>query len=148
MRSKPLQLPIAAYPFRTDIDVRLADLDFARHVNNAAVAAFYEETRVRFHLSYFGADAVFNRPAGGGVVAQVSIQYLRETVYGTPVTGCAGIAQLGNSSYTLAQALFQGDHCVSEATCVIAQRENGRAAPLSEALQGRLSELMVAAGPP
>jgi acyl-CoA thioester hydrolase len=148
MRSKPRQVPIAGYPFRTEIDVRLADLDFARHVNNAAVAAFYEEVRVRFHVSYFGANTVFNRAAGGGVVAQVSIQYLREIVYGLSITGCAGVAQLGNSSYTLAQALFQGDHCVSEATCVIAQRENGRAELLSEALRSRLSALLVASNPP
>lgn len=143
MRIEPRQLPIAAYPFSTELDVRLTDLDFARHVNNGAIAAFFEEVRVRFHLHYFGADSVFNRPVGGGVVAQVSIQYLRETVYGVPIMGCAGIARLGNSSYTVAQALFQVEHCVSEATCVIAQRANGRADPLSDALRERLESLIV-----
>ena len=147
MRVPPTGLPIAAYPFCTEIDVRLTDLDFARHVNNAAVAAFHEEVRVRFHVRHFGADTVFNRPSGGGVVAQVSIQYLRESVHGLSITGCVGVARLGNSSYTLSQALFQGGHCFSEATCVIAQRENGHAEPLSDALRGRLSALMVAANP-
>jgi acyl-CoA thioester hydrolase len=143
MRTAARQLPISAYPFNTELDVRLTDLDFARHVNNAAIAAFHEEVRVRFHLHCFGADTVFNRSAGGGVVAQVSIQYLRETVYGAPVAGGAGIARLGNSSYTLAQALFQEGICVSEATCVIAQRDDGRADPLSDALRQRFVSLMV-----
>ena len=98
---------------------------------------------MRFHLNYFGADAVFNRRAGGGVIAYVSIQYFREAVYGEPITGCAGIARLGNSSYTLAQALFQAEHCVGEATCVIAQRDNGRAESLSESLRERLGALLL-----
>lgn len=143
MRIENRQLPIAAYPFRSELEVRLTDLDFARHVNNAAVAAFHEEIRVRFHLHFFGVDTVFSRKVGGGVVAHVSIEYLHETVYGIPITGCAGIAGLGNSSYTLAQALFQSERCVSESTCVIAQREGGRARPLGDTFRERLGSLIV-----
>ena len=143
MSTEARQLAMTAYPFSTRMDVRLTDLDFARHVNNAAVAALFEEVRVRFHVNYFGAESVFVRRAGGGVVAQVSIRYLRETVYGVPITGCAGIARLGNSSYTMAQALFQEERCVSEATCVIAHREDGHADPLNDALRERLGSLLV-----
>jgi acyl-CoA thioesterase FadM len=137
------ELPVSAYPFCCELAVRLSDLDFARHVNNASIAAFHEEVRVRFHIHYFGEDGVFNRKQGGGVVAHVSIEYLREIEYGRPIIGCAGVASVGNSSYTVAHALFQSDQCVSEATCVIALRDNGRANPLDGAFRERLRPLIV-----
>jgi acyl-CoA thioesterase FadM len=147
MKSHIRNLPISAYPFLVELDVRLTDLDFAQHLNNAALAAFHEEVRVRFHVRYFGAEKVFNRRAGGGVVAHVSIDYLGEAVYGIALIGCAGTAALGRSSYTLAHALFQSGRCVSEATCVIAQREEGRAQPLSPELRERLASLSVESVP-
>jgi acyl-CoA thioesterase FadM len=143
MKSAIRQLPSSAYPFSCELAVRLSDLDFAKHVNNAAIAAFHEEVRVRFHIHYFGKDGVFNRRKAGGVVAHVSIEYLRETVYGIPTLGCAGIASVGNSSYTVAHALFQSAQCVSEATCVIAWRENGRANPLGRSLREQLKTLII-----
>src|ERR1039458_2546429 len=117
------ELPAGAFPFCCELVARLSSLDFARHVNNASIAAFHEEVRVRFHVRYFGEDSVFNRRPDGGVVAHVSIEYLRETLYGHPIIGCAGVASVGNSSYTVAHALFQSGQCVSEATCVIALRD-------------------------
>ena len=88
--------------------------------------------------------SVFDRKTGGGVVAHVSIDYLRETLYGIQIIGCVGIARLGNTSYTLPQALFQSEHCVCEATCVIANREDGHASPLSPALRQQLESLRLA----
>ncbi len=146
MRVPHRGLPLAIYPFHTEVQVRLSDLDFARHVNNAAVAALHEEVRVRFHLEYFGAQNVFERQdGGGGVIAYISMHYLREIFHNQSLIGCAGIARIGNTSYTVAHALFQNDQCVGEAECVIAMRDKGVAAPLDPTARALLQWLLISA---
>lgn len=146
MRIPHRGLPLAAYPFHTGLQVRLSDLDFARHVNNAAVAALHEEVRVRFHLQYFGPQYVFERQeGGGGAIAYIAMHYLREIFHNQSLIGCAGIAHLGKTSYTMAHALFQNDQCVGEAECVIAMRDNGAAAALDRTARDLLQRLLIPA---
>ena len=49
----PQRLLLASYPYRLPIETQFSDMDVAGHVNNVAVARFYECARARFQLFAF-----------------------------------------------------------------------------------------------
>ena len=76
MRGDPRRRELAAYPFRLDMVPRFGDMDPNRHLNNVAIARFYEEGRVRFHW-----HVRETHPEAGRfrvLVAHVAIDYLGE----------------------------------------------------------------------
>jgi len=142
MRLPATRLLLDTYPYQCELQIRLADIDHGQHVNNAAVAAYHEEARARMHIGLMGISSVVERDrVGGGVVAHVSIHYLREILYGAAVTGCVAVSAFGRTSYTLGQALFQNGICVGACDTVIAWREAGRPTPVPAPLRLRLDTL-------
>ena len=126
------------YPWHVDIPPRFGDLDPQRHLNNAALARFYEDGRVRF-VDTIGVRAALE-PGCGFVVAEVVIQYLAEGRYPAVVTASAGLLRLGRSSLTIGQALFQGGGCIGagESTLVYVRRSEGGPRPLPEGARALL----------
>ena len=126
------------YPWSFDIPPRFGDIDPLRHLNNAALARFYEDGRVRF------LDAAGARPVAGTghgfVVAEVAIQYLAEGLYPDVVTVSSGLLRLGRSSFAIAQGLFQGGACIGTADTTLVQvhRKEGGPRPLADALRAAL----------
>jgi acyl-CoA thioesterase FadM len=82
---------------------------------------------------------LLDRDVSGGLVAHVSIHYLREIHYPDTLVGAVALGRIGRTSYCLAQALFQNATCVGAADTTIAWREQGKAAPLPPDLVRRLS---------
>jgi acyl-CoA thioester hydrolase len=134
---------LANYPFHCELRVRLSDIDSGRHVNNAVVAEFHEETRAQMHIGVNGFEGVMGDRAGTGVIAHVSMDFLQEILWGFPVIGACGVVKFGRTSYGLAQALFQQDRCVGVCDTTIVWREDGRAAPLRPQSKQRLQQLMI-----
>ena len=128
----------ATYPWSVDIAPRFGDLDPLRHLNNAALARFYEDARVRF-IDSIGMRAALE-PGFGFVVAEVAIQYLAEGRYPEVVTASSGLLRLGRSSLTIGQALFQDGGCIGtgESTLVYVRRGEGGARPLPEPARQRV----------
>jgi acyl-CoA thioester hydrolase len=126
------------YRFRCEIAPRLADIDGGQHVNNAVVALYYEESRAHLHLLASGREAVLGERRGAGVVVHVTIDFLGEILYGSPVIGAAVIAGYGRSTYRVEQALFQNDRCVGVCDTIICWREQGRVAPPPAKLREQL----------
>jgi len=144
MRLPATRLLLETYPYQCELQIRLADIDHGQHVNNAAVAAYHEESRARLHIDLMGIGSVVQRTrVGGGVVAHVSIHYLREILYGPAVTGCVAVSAFGRTSYTLGQALFQAGVCVGACDTVIAWREAGRPMPVPAALRHSLAAVLM-----
>jgi acyl-CoA thioester hydrolase len=138
-----------AYPFICELQTRLADIDHAQHVNNAVIAAYHEEARARMHIQLMGIGTVAHgNRVDGGIIAHVSIHYLREVFYGSVITGCVALAEFGRTSYTLAQALFQEATCVGACDTVVAYREQDHAIPLSATLRSRLYEIRLRTAKP
>ncbi len=135
----------ATYPWSVDVPPRFGDLDPLRHLNNAALARFYEDGRVRF-IDAIGARTAIE-PGHGFVVAEVAIQYLAEGRYPQVVTVSSGLLRLGRSAFSLGHALFQDGACIgsAETTLVHVHRKEGGARPLPDALRAALSAYALAA---
>ena len=143
----PERLLTSTYPWSFDMPPRFGDIDPLRHLNNAALARFYEDGRVRF-VDSIGARAAVE-PAHGFLVAEVAIQYLAEGKYPDVVTVSTGLLRLGRSSFTMAHALFQCGACIgtAETTLVHVHRKEGGARPLPESLRAALLAYALAAPP-
>lgn len=109
------------YPFSIEVHPRFADLDFQRHVNNVAIANYYQESRARFNRHVFQAlyadkaNEILTRK----VLADVHITYLAEVSYPELVTVGVGVQRIGRTSYSVSAGLFQLDKCVGVCDAVL-----------------------------
>ena len=131
-RPDPARLDLSTYRMVRRMEPRFGDVDSQRHLNNVALARFYEDARVRFTAD-IGARAAFE-PRHGLLVAEVTIQYLAEGGYPDVLDVGAGVLRIGRSSFTLGQALFQRGRCIgtSDTTLVYVHRAEGGARPLPD----------------
>jgi len=118
------RLDPGTYSFGMPIGTRFQDLDTMGHINNVAMAAMFETGRVGFHR-HLG-----RHPQDQGVrwlIAAVNLSYVREAHFPGDVVIRSGLGHIGNSSWTILSAAFQGDDCV--ATCdsvMVSQGPDGR----------------------
>jgi acyl-CoA thioester hydrolase len=135
-RPAPWRLDPAAYPVAEEIGTRYQDLDTNGHLNNVAFAALFENARVQLNRA--------TRPWGGRpanertMVASVAIAYLREGSFPEPVTICSGIGRIGNSSWTIEQAMFQVGQCIATCDTVVVCRTDNAAKPLRAEVRSEL----------
>jgi acyl-CoA thioester hydrolase len=118
MKSNAARLILRTYPVTVEILTRYSDIDSQHHINNVAVAEFYQESRLGFHRALNPSHA--ERPHGSRtLVAHHEMDYLSEIEYpGTVLVG-VGVARIGNSSYVLASGMFQNERCVGLANTVL-----------------------------
>lgn len=95
--------------------LRLSDLDFQQHVNNAALTHLLANARFEFL-----GEQVRPKLAARSklVIASLEVTFLREVVYGHPVFTGTRVLDLGRSSMRLEQALYQEGRCALQAVCV------------------------------
>ena len=109
MKPEPYRLHRAAYPYFRRVIARFSDMDSEGHLNNVALAAFYEDGRVSF-LRGLAGDA--RGTLFRFVIANISISYLAEAHYPGDYDVGLGVAKLGNTSFGVGCGLFIGDTCV------------------------------------
>jgi acyl-CoA thioester hydrolase len=135
-RPAPERLIPDYYPVQMEVSTRFQDVDPNRHLNNVAFAAIFEHGRVALHRDIRPWN---DRPSGERtMVAAVTINYLAEGSYPEPVTVASGIDHIGNSSWRIAQAIFQSGRCLATCDSVIACRTDGLAKPLRTELREQL----------
>lgn len=118
MKPDPARLDPDAYPLRVTVPARFRDLDTLGHINNVAIASFYEEGRALLNRTAFPAE--FRRAQNMRMlIADVHIAYLGEAHYPGDLTVCSGISHVGRTSYTIALALFQHGACVGVCETVL-----------------------------
>jgi acyl-CoA thioester hydrolase len=130
---------LADYPHRVTEIVRFGDLDTQGHVNNAVFSTYFESGRVAIFrnqdLGIGVANATF-------VLVRQEIDFLRELHWpGNIVVGTA-LAELGRSSFTVAQAIFNGEECAAagRATLVMMDTASRRPRPLTPDAIARLDQ--------
>lgn len=128
---------LADYPHRVAEIIRFGDLDAQGHVNNAVFATYFESGRVALFrdpdLGIGVANATF-------VLVRQEIDFLRELRWpGNVVVGTA-LAELGRTSFTMAQAIFNGEECAAagRAILVMLDATTRRPQPLAPAAVARL----------
>jgi acyl-CoA thioester hydrolase len=137
----PYLLQPETYPFRTMIQTRYADLDANNHLNNVAIAALFEEGRMRLSMGFYDARV----SPSGAVVAAANYSYVREGVYGVDVEMAAGIAKIGNTSWIIHAAAFQNGAAIATCHSTTVHIANGAPAPLPEAWRDQLARYLITA---
>ena len=126
-RTDPARLDPANYPFSLEIGTRYGDLDTNGHLNNVAIARFFEDGRVRFQTQLAGGQ----RPVGArGLVAAVHVDYLAEGFYSAPVLVTAGMGAIGTSSWRVLEACFQEGRCIALCETVFVRLQDSKPAPI------------------
>lgn len=132
MRTPPR--PLAAYRWRTEHEIRFADIDMLGHVNNGAFGSFMESSRSTLcaELGMIGEASV--------ALVRFEIDYIREMRWPGRVIATTAVESLGNASFRLRQATFQGETCTAEAiaTLVRLNLTTRRAMPIDDALRMKL----------
>jgi acyl-CoA thioester hydrolase len=130
------------YPFSCITGTRFQDLDPLGHINNVAMAALFENGRVRFNRSISRIWEDRNRDERW-LIARVEVNYIAEAHFPSDVEICSGIARIGTSSWDILSAAFQSGNCVAVSTStLVLQRKSGDNA-LGELLRSELEARMV-----
>lgn len=89
----------------TEIPVRFRDLDPLNHVNNALFNTYLEEARIKF-LGEVGQMQSEFTDGKTFVLVKSTIEYLKQIKYPATVLVGTGIGEVGNTSITAKQALY------------------------------------------
>lgn len=146
MRFDPQRVHASTYPFAMAVTPRFADMDIVKHINNLAVAEYYEEGRVRFLMEIFGQDYLFRPKDFHLLVARASYDYLHEAHYPALLEVRAGVARIGRSSFELAMALFQEGRCIGLADVVKVHTGSTGPMPIPDAIRTLLASRVLAPG--
>jgi len=116
------------FPRKASDKVRYADTDRQGHVNNALFATFLETARVEI---FYNPEQPLAAPGAEFVIARLALDFLGEIRWPGSVTTGTAVRKIGNSSVTLAQAIFQDDRCVAQAEVVAVQIDTETRTPRS-----------------
>jgi acyl-CoA thioester hydrolase len=133
LHDDPARLDIGNYPLRYTSRVLFADMDGFRHINNVAIARFFEEGRAAGIIEAFGLDSLLNPPEGRTMLlASNAIDYIAQAYYPGDVEVGSSILRVGSSSFLLAQAAFQNDKCFALANGTMVKALHDKADPLTK----------------
>ena len=141
----PSRLELDHYPFRSSIDTQFADMDVVAHLNNIAIARYYESARVLGNIVLFGRDYFRRSAPFQMVLAQANISYLAEGNFPEPVQVGYGIGRIGNSSFVTHQGLFQNGACIGLCESVMVLTVNGKPSPVPPQIREAMQGLMMPA---
>lgn len=130
------------YPLIAHDTARYGDTDLNGHVNNAAFLTYMETGRITFLLN---PDDALAPPNHGFAIVRLVMDFRAEMHWNTGVVIGTAVPRIGRTSFTLHQAIFQGDTCTATAECVLVLMDLGtrKAAPV----EGRLRAALEANGP-
>ena len=116
MSERPPAPQLSDYPHKMTDNIRFADLDVQNHVNNVAIATFFESGRVGFSR-----DPVqgFSVPGARIALRRIEIDYLAEMSFPGQVTIATRVKRLGTTSLALDHALFIGEKCTATAVSTL-----------------------------
>ena len=140
-RPAPWRLSPDSYPHTATIQTRFQDLDVLGHLNNVAFAALFETARTKFNrqAQLWGGEARARRT----VVAQMEINYLAEGAYPEDVEIATGIGEIGNRSWQILAAMFQGGRPIATCDVTIVMDKNEADGGLPELFRDELAKWLV-----
>ncbi|MEL6686204.1 MAG: thioesterase family protein [Pseudomonadota bacterium] len=136
-RIDPVWLNRDLYHQKITVRPRFQDLDPLNHINNVAMAALFEDARVRFNhpmSAHFQTDTVRTM-----VVGQ-TLNYVGECHLHPEVDFYLGVGSMGNSSWVIQTCAWQGNKPVLLAMATLVSTRDGKACPIPEALKAMLLE--------
>ncbi|MFC6717397.1 acyl-CoA thioesterase [Natrialbaceae archaeon GCM10025810] len=127
---------MSEYAYEVDVDVRLRDVDFMGHVNNAIYATYLEQAREAYFVDVIGKSLVETDT----VLASLEIEYERPIEAGQAVTVAIGVPEVGTSSLVLAYEIrADGDEAASALTTqVLVDPDTGKPRPIPDEWRERI----------
>jgi acyl-CoA thioester hydrolase len=113
------------YPVVRVLETMFSDMDIHKHVNNVAIARFFEEGRSALH---YAIREQYPDEFDQIVLAAFEVHYLREVSYPGPVEVAVGTGRVGTSSFDNVAALFQNGQCAALSWATHTRRNAGRTA--------------------
>ncbi len=104
----------------TSIEIRFRDLDTLKHVNNAVFNTYFEEARIRF-IQVIPELRKEMQNGYSFILAHLDLKYIKPVLYHEKLTVCSSLKNIGNTSITGIQALYNENNelkAVAETTGV------------------------------
>jgi acyl-CoA thioester hydrolase len=136
-RFDPARLDPANYPYATSVETRFQDLDPLGHINNVAMAALFENGRVRFNRELL-VERKRRMPGERWLIARVEVNYLAEGHFPDPITVASGIGRIGTSSWDIVSAAYQNGACIGLCDTTIVKTNSEGSAPISDEFRTEL----------
>lgn len=136
MDNKTQNLSLKTFKHITMEKLRYRDTDRQGHINNSVFATFLETARTELLYVTLG----YNMEEISFVIANLNINFIGEIIWPGDVYIGTTVEKIGNSSFTLYQAIFQDERVVSTATSVIVQvdLETKKGKPMTEEMKNQL----------
>ncbi len=134
-RIDPVWLDPSLYAETQIVHPRFQDLDPLNHINNVAMAAMFEEARVRFNhpmKDYFQTETVRTM-----VVGQ-TLNYVNECALRPALDFHLGVGKMGRSSWAIQACAYQGETPVLLAQATLVSTVAGRPSPIPDGLRAML----------
>jgi acyl-CoA thioester hydrolase len=142
---EPFRLDPERYPLKVNVLARYADVDPLWHINNVAVAQYYEEARVSTTMLVMGGKRIGTPEGERILIAHQSIDYLREGTYPGALEVGIGVMRIGRSSFRYGMAMFQDGACISVSEAVLVYADAQGPAALPEEYRRRLEGWLITA---
>lgn len=99
-----LELPVE-WPFQTELDVRIRDINYGQHLGNDAVLALLHEARLRFLAAYGFSE----KDAGGAamIMLDATIVYTAQAFHGDRLRAEVAAGEFGGSGGALFYRLIR-----------------------------------------
>jgi acyl-CoA thioester hydrolase len=112
---------------RTRIEVRFRDIDSFGHVNNAVIASYVEQARVRYLRDVVGVDPVGKMPL---ILGMLKIDYLSPVFLEDDVQIGSRIDWIGNTSIAMSHLLEAADRELARSSSVLVAYDYDNARPM------------------
>lgn len=141
----PSRLVLQRYPHRISVEPRYADMDTYAHLNNVTIGTYYENARAHLLAELFQNPEHFSAHSPTKtLLAEITLRYLAEGSFPDTITIGSGIGHLGNSAFTIEQALFQRNQCIGIAEATMVYQLEGTSTRISGDLRERFTAKLLA----
>jgi acyl-CoA thioester hydrolase len=112
---------------RTRIEVRFRDIDSFGHVNNAVIASYVEQARVRYLRDVVGVDPIGKMPL---ILGMLKIDYLSPVFIEDDVQIGSRVDWIGNTSIAMSHLLTAADRELARSSSILVAYDYQRARPM------------------
>jgi acyl-CoA thioester hydrolase len=144
LRDDPRRMTLDAYADVIEMRASYADVDSFQHLNNVALARFFEEGRATLNMSVFGVDSVV-RPSDSVqlLFASIVIDYVSQGHYPGVVQVGTAISKIGRASFDHIAGLFQDGRCIALCDTVSVYAIAGKSAELPPEARAALTRFLI-----
>lgn len=138
----PLRIKLEHYPFHWVIDTSFGDMDAVGHINNVALARYYETARSRW-LMEISKNPQFFQSDLGAVIAEYTIRFLGEVNFPEQITVATAVDRIGNSSFSSVQGIFVNNRCVGLSDASMVFTQGGKPSPIEGEFRRNMEQFFI-----